>query len=141
MVNGGVPYSTLISLITRKIATAAIQTTVFTMMASTSEYLWRRDNIKVSGIVFSCSSMGIKLWQGLGTALSGGGFRVVDRAIWLPEMMNFARNGDIVSSVDYRTCNEESFPGALIDAKAAIRYCFYQEQTWEIMDDFLKRVL
>lgn len=52
----------------------------------------------------------------------GGGFRVVDRAIWLPEMMHFARNGYIVASVEYRTCNEEAFPGALIDAKAAIRY-------------------
>ena len=61
----------LIGLGISTIATAAIQTTVYTMMASTSEYLWRRDNVKVNGIVFSCSSMGIKLGQGLGTALSG----------------------------------------------------------------------
>lgn len=53
------------------IATAAIQTTAYTMMASTSEYLWKKDHVKVNGMVFSCSSMGIKLGQGLGTALSG----------------------------------------------------------------------
>lgn len=53
------------------IATAAVQTTVYTMMASTSEYIWRRDGVRVNGIVFSCSSMGIKLGQGIGTAVSG----------------------------------------------------------------------
>lgn len=53
------------------VTTAAVQTTVYTMMASTSEYLWKRDKVKVNGIVFATSSMGIKLGQGLGTALSG----------------------------------------------------------------------
>lgn len=52
----------------------------------------------------------------------GGAFRVVDRAVWVPEMMYFARRGYIVASVEYRTSSEAVFPGALCDVKAAIRY-------------------
>lgn len=71
---GGVASSlgiVLFGLGVATIATAVIQTTAYTMMASTSEYLWRRDRVRANGMVFSCSSMGIKLGQGLGTALSG----------------------------------------------------------------------
>lgn len=53
------------------IGTAAIQTTVYTLMASTSEFLLKKDGVIVNGLVFSCSSMGIKLGSGLGTAISG----------------------------------------------------------------------
>ena len=53
------------------VGTAVIQTTVYTMMASTSEYLLLKDNVIVNGLVFSCSSMGIKLGSGIGTAVSG----------------------------------------------------------------------
>lgn len=52
----------------------------------------------------------------------GGAFRVVDRSVWLPEMMYFAREGYIVASVEYSTSNETIFPQPLIDGKAAIRY-------------------
>ena len=40
-------------------------------MASTSEFLLKKDGVIVNGLVFSCSSMGIKLGSGLGTAVSG----------------------------------------------------------------------
>lgn len=52
----------------------------------------------------------------------GGAFRLVDRAVWVPEMIYFARKGYVVASVEYRTSPEAEFPGALCDAKAAIRY-------------------
>lgn len=52
----------------------------------------------------------------------GGAFRLVDRAVWIPEMMYFARKGYVVASVEYRTSPEAEFPGALCDVKAAIRY-------------------
>ena len=68
---GGSVAIILIGLATSTVATAAIQTTVYTMMASVSEYLRLKDGVHVNGMVFSCSSMGIKLGQGLGTAVSG----------------------------------------------------------------------
>lgn len=52
----------------------------------------------------------------------GGAFRVVDKSVWMPEMMSFARKGYVVASVEYRTSNEAKFPASLIDAKAAIRF-------------------
>ena len=52
----------------------------------------------------------------------GGAFRVVDRSVWIPELLYFARAGYVVASVDYRTCNEAFFPQPLMDIKAAIRY-------------------
>ncbi len=52
----------------------------------------------------------------------GGSFRQVDRAVWMPEMMAFARRGYVVASVEYRTAPESQFPAALCDVKAAIRY-------------------
>lgn len=52
----------------------------------------------------------------------GGAFRVVDRSVWVPELLHFARAGYVVASVDYRTGNEAVFPYPLMDVKAAIRY-------------------
>lgn len=52
----------------------------------------------------------------------GGAFRVVDRAVWLPEMMYFAERGYIVAGIEYRTSNDTMFPHPLIDVKSAIRY-------------------
>lgn len=54
--------------------------------------------------------------------ICGGAYRVVDRSIWMPEMIYFARKGYVIASVEYRTSNEVQFPEALIDIKAAIRY-------------------
>lgn len=52
----------------------------------------------------------------------GGAFRVMDRSVWMPELMRFAEAGFVVASVEYRTGNEAVFPAPLYDAKAAIRF-------------------
>ncbi len=54
--------------------------------------------------------------------LCGGNFQVMDRDIWLPQLMPYALRGFTVASVEYRTVNEAPFPACLIDVKAAIRY-------------------
>ena len=54
--------------------------------------------------------------------LCGGAFRVMDKSIWMPELLYFARKGYTVASVEYRTSNEVCFPDPLTDVKAAIRY-------------------
>ena len=54
--------------------------------------------------------------------ICGGAYRVVNRAVWLPEMMRFARAGYVVASIEYRTSNEAIFPAQLIDVKAAVRF-------------------
>ncbi|MCI8556901.1 MAG: alpha/beta hydrolase [Lachnospiraceae bacterium] len=52
----------------------------------------------------------------------GGAYRVVDRSVWVPEMLYFAQRGYVFASIEYRTSNEAEFPAALIDGKAAVRY-------------------
>ena len=54
--------------------------------------------------------------------ICGGAYRVVNRAVWLPEMMRFARAGYVVASIEYRTSNEAIFPAQLIDVKSAVRF-------------------
>ena len=54
--------------------------------------------------------------------ICGGAFLVMDRSIWMPEMMAYAERGYAVACLDYRTCNEAPFPAQLQDVKAAIRY-------------------
>ena len=47
---------------------------------------------------------------------------VVDRSVWLPELMRFAARGYVAASIEYRTSNEAQFPAQLTDVKAAVRY-------------------
>ena len=54
--------------------------------------------------------------------LCGGGFTSMDHHIWIPELMEYARKGYVVASVQYRVNGEGQFPAALIDIKSAIRY-------------------
>lgn len=54
--------------------------------------------------------------------ICGGAFKVMDKDVWLPQWMEFARKGVIVASIEYRTSNEAVFPAALMDVKSAIRY-------------------
>lgn len=71
---GGVKNSLVIILLgiaVGTIGTAVFQTTCYPMMASTVEYIRRKDKVSASGVVFSCSSMGIKVGSGLGSALCG----------------------------------------------------------------------
>lgn len=54
--------------------------------------------------------------------ICGGAFKVMDKDVWWPQWMEFAKKGCVVASVEYRTSNEEVFPAALCDVKTAIRY-------------------
>ena len=54
--------------------------------------------------------------------ICGGAYRVVNRSVWLPEMMRIARAGYVVAGIEYRTGNEAVFPAQLIDVKAAVRF-------------------
>ena len=52
----------------------------------------------------------------------GGGVQVVDKDVWLPEMVYFAKRGFIIACPEYRTYNDAVFPAQMIDAKSAIRF-------------------
>lgn len=54
--------------------------------------------------------------------ICGGAWRTVNRSVWLPEMLRFARAGYAVASIEYRTSNEAVFPAQLIDVKSAVRF-------------------
>lgn len=54
--------------------------------------------------------------------ICGGAFLVMDRSIWMPEMMRYAEAGYVIAGIEYRTCNEVRFPAQLTDVKAAIRH-------------------
>lgn len=54
--------------------------------------------------------------------ICGGAYRVVNRAVWLPEMIRFARSGYVVAGIEYRTSNEAAFPAQLTDVKSAVRF-------------------
>ena len=52
----------------------------------------------------------------------GGGFTVMDCHIWIPELVEYARRGYVVASIQYRTESQGEFPACLVDAKSAVRY-------------------
>lgn len=54
--------------------------------------------------------------------ICGGAWMTMDRSAHLPWLINFARRGYIVASVEYRLSNSSHFPGQLEDIKKAIRY-------------------
>jgi acetyl esterase/lipase len=54
--------------------------------------------------------------------LCGGGFTEVDRIVWLPELVWFAKRGYAVASVDYSTTYRTQFPEQAEDVKLAIRF-------------------
>ena len=54
--------------------------------------------------------------------LCGGGFSIMDKDVWIPELMYFAQHGYTVASVEYRTNNDGFYPAPVVDIKAAIRY-------------------
>ena len=65
--------------------------------------------------------------------LCGGAYMVMDRSIWLPELMTLARAGYTVASMEYRTSNEAAFPAALEDVKTAIRFLRAQGHTVRVV--------
>lgn len=54
--------------------------------------------------------------------LCGGAFTEVDRGIWIPELVWFAKRGYAIASVDYSTAYRTRFPEAVEDVKLAIRF-------------------
>ncbi|MBQ8087865.1 MAG: alpha/beta hydrolase [Clostridia bacterium] len=52
----------------------------------------------------------------------GGAFSVMDREVWLPTLIDYAKTGYAVACVDYRTSPQYPFPAPVEDAKAAIRW-------------------
>lgn len=54
--------------------------------------------------------------------ICGGAFAVMERCVWLPTLMDYARAGYAVASVDYRTAPQDPFPAALEDVRAAVRW-------------------
>ena len=52
----------------------------------------------------------------------GGAFSQMDRNVWLPAMIDFARTGYAVASIDYRTAPVWPFPAAVEDIRAAVRF-------------------
>ena len=54
--------------------------------------------------------------------ICGGAYMMMDRSVWIPELMPLARAGYVVASVEYRTSNQAQFPAQLMDVKAAVRY-------------------
>ena len=64
--------------------------------------------------------------------ICGGAFLDVDNAVWLPEMLYFARRGYNAVTIEYRTSNEYSFPAPLCDVKAAIRFLKAHQEEYGI---------
>ncbi|MDR1444249.1 MAG: alpha/beta hydrolase [Treponema sp.] len=54
--------------------------------------------------------------------LCGGGFTEVDRNVWIPELVWFAKRGYAVASVDYSTAYRSRFPQSVEDVKLAVRF-------------------
>lgn len=54
--------------------------------------------------------------------IKGGAFRNMHKSRYLPQLMDLAKAGLAVASIEYRTSNECVFPGQLNDVKAAVRY-------------------
>lgn len=54
--------------------------------------------------------------------LCGGSFTEVDRNIWMPELVYFAKQGFAVAAVDYSVIQLTRYPDQLVDIKEAIRY-------------------
>lgn len=53
--------------------------TLNAMVAETSDYTYRTEKVRIDGVMFSCSSIGVKLGGGIGSAVVGwllawGGF-------------------------------------------------------------------
>lgn len=54
--------------------------------------------------------------------ICGGAFANEDRNVWLPSMIDFARAGYAVASVDYRVSPIDPFPAPVQDVRAAVRW-------------------
>lgn len=63
----------------RTIGVSPLTGTFNALIASVADYSWRKEGVRVEGAMFSCSSIGVKVGGGIGSALTGlmlgmGGF-------------------------------------------------------------------
>lgn len=63
----------------RNMAGGPLTGTLNALVAETSDYTWRTQKVRIDGVMFSCSSIGVKLGGGIGSAVVGwllalGGF-------------------------------------------------------------------
>ncbi len=63
----------------RNMAGGPLTGTLNALVAETSDYTWRTQKVRIDGVMFSCSSIGVKLGGGIGSAIVGwllawGGF-------------------------------------------------------------------
>lgn len=62
----------------------------------------------------------------------GGAFQVVSRAVWLPELQWYARQGFICAAMDYRIAVDAPYPAILEDVRAAVRFLRTQAEYFGI---------
>lgn len=55
----------------RNMAGGPLTGTLNAFVAETSDYTWRTQNTRIDGVMFSCSSIGVKLGGGIGSAVLG----------------------------------------------------------------------
>ena len=55
----------------RNLAGAPLTGTLHALVAETSDYTWRTQKKRIDGVMFSCSSIGVKLGGGIGSAIVG----------------------------------------------------------------------
>ena len=69
----------LVAAFFRNMAGGPLTGTLNALVAETSDYTWRTQKVRIDGVMFSCSSIGVKLGGGIGSAVVGwllawGGF-------------------------------------------------------------------
>lgn len=81
----------------RSLCSASLMGTLGAVIARISEYVWKKNKLHIEGSMFSCSSMGIKLGGGLGSAacgwllaLSGFDGKAVTQAVSTNSMITIA---------------------------------------------------
>lgn len=67
--------------------------------------------------------------------LCGGSFAEVDRNVWIPELVYFAKQGFAVAAVDYSVIQLTRYPDQLEDIKEAIRYIRAHAEEFHINPD------
>lgn len=79
-------------------------------------------------------SYNLRSWEKLPLVVwvSGGGFRGCSPARNLPMLMNFAKQGYVVASVQYRVSSEAVFPAQIQDVKTAIRFLKHYHEKFGI---------
>lgn len=64
--------------------------------------------------------------------IKGGGFRNIHKSRYLPQLLDLAKSGVAVASIEYRTSNVAAFPAQLHDVKAAARYFRAHAAAWNL---------